>query len=156
MVSALAEAKQVQEILSECHEDNHIILETDSSAAKANAERLGCGRMKQINVKCRHLQDTITNQEVWLRKVGTKHSVADGLTKTVDQQMLRDMLTTLKMELLETTCRHVSIKVIVAKSIQNDLMGDQKKDNLEHWCWHRDALLRESVKFDTGRPGRQS
>ena len=34
----LAEAKQIQEILSEYHvEDTHIILETDSSAAKANA-----------------------------------------------------------------------------------------------------------------------
>ena len=39
MVSALAEAKQVQEILSEYHEDTHINLETDSPAAKTNAER---------------------------------------------------------------------------------------------------------------------
>ena len=30
MVSALAETKQIQEILSEYHEDTHIILETDS------------------------------------------------------------------------------------------------------------------------------
>ena len=51
MVSALARAKQIQEILSEYHEDTHIILETDSSAAKANAERLGCGKMKHISVK---------------------------------------------------------------------------------------------------------
>ena len=41
--------------------------------------------MKHISVKYRHLQDAITNQEVWLRKVGTKHNVADGLTKKVDQ-----------------------------------------------------------------------
>ena len=72
MVSALAEAKQIQEILSEYHEDTHIILETDSSAAKANAERPGCGKRKHISVKYRYLQDAITNQEVWLRKVGTK------------------------------------------------------------------------------------
>ena len=32
-------------------EDTHFILETDSSAAKANAERPGCGRMKHISVK---------------------------------------------------------------------------------------------------------
>ena len=51
MVSALAEAKQIQEILSEYHEDTHIILETDSSAAKANAERPGCGKMKHISVQ---------------------------------------------------------------------------------------------------------
>ena len=69
-VSALAEAKQIQEILNEYHEDTHIILETDSSAAKANAERPGCGKMKHISVKYRNLQDAITNQEVWLRKSG--------------------------------------------------------------------------------------
>ena len=51
MGSALAEAKLVQQILGEYHEDAHIILETDSSAAKANAERPGCGRMKHISVK---------------------------------------------------------------------------------------------------------
>ena len=99
MVSALAEAKQIQEILSEYHEDTHIILETDSSAAKANAERPGCGKMKHISVKYRNLQDAITNQEVWLRKVGTKNNVADGLTKTVNQHVLSNMLTTLKIEL---------------------------------------------------------
>ena len=32
-----------------------------------------------ISVKCRYLQDAVTNQEVWLRKVGTKNNVADGL-----------------------------------------------------------------------------
>ena len=51
MVSALAEAKQIQEILSEYHEDTHIILETDSSAAKANAERPGCARTKHMMCK---------------------------------------------------------------------------------------------------------
>ena len=85
MVSALAEAKQVQEVFGEYHEDTQIILETESSAAKANAERPGCGRMKHISVKYIYLQDAITNQEVWLRKVGTKQNVADGLTKTVTE-----------------------------------------------------------------------
>ena len=79
-VSALAEANQFQEILSEYHEYTHIILETDSSAATANAERPECGKMKHISVKYKYLQDAITNQEVWLR---TKHNVADGLTKRV-------------------------------------------------------------------------
>ena len=39
--------------------------------------------------------------------------------------MLRNMLHSLKIELLETTCKHVSINMIVAKSIQNELMGEQ-------------------------------
>ena len=98
MVSALAEAKQIQEILSEHHEDSHIILETGSSAAKANAERPGCGKMKHISVKYRYLQDAITNQEVSLRKVGTKHYVADVL---MNQHVPRNMLTTLKVLLTD-------------------------------------------------------
>ena len=66
-VSALAEAKQVPEILGEYLEDTHIILGTDSSAAKPNAERPGCGRMKHISVKYRYLQGAFTNQQTWLR-----------------------------------------------------------------------------------------
>ena len=65
--------------------------------------------MKHISVKYKYLQDAITNQEVWLRKVGTKNNVADGLTKTVNQHVLRNMLTTLKIELLETSKEQLSI-----------------------------------------------
>ena len=39
MASALAEAKQVQEILGEYHEDTDIILEADSSAAAAKSRK---------------------------------------------------------------------------------------------------------------------
>ena len=124
-MSALAEAKKIQEILSEYHEDTHIIHETDSSAARANAERPGCGKMKHISAKYRYLQDAITNQEVWLRKVGTKNNVADGLTKTVNQHVPRNMLTTLKIELLETSKEHLSINLIVCK---NKLMGAEDSD----------------------------
>ena len=86
-------------------EDTHIILETNSTTAKASAERPGCGKMNQISVKYSYLQDAITNQEVWLRKVGTKNNVADGLT--------RNMLTTLIIELLETSKEQLSINLIV-------------------------------------------
>ena len=95
MVSALAEEKQIQEILNKYHKDTHIILEADLSADTANAERPGCGKKKHISVKYRYLQDAITNQEVWCREVGSKNHVADGLTKTVNQHVLRNMLTTL-------------------------------------------------------------
>ena len=80
-VSALAEAKQVHEILGEYHADTHITLETDSSAAKANAERPACGRMKHITIKYRYLHADFTNQEVWLRKVGTKNNTKSGSHK---------------------------------------------------------------------------
>ena len=81
---------------------------------------------------------------------------------TVNQQVLRNMLTTLKIELLEPSHEQVSINLIVVNSIQNELMGEQKstpaargvnpsaghmnivEDEKEHWkigvdivmhCW---------------------
>ena len=158
MVSALAEAKQIQEILSEYHEDTHIILETGSSVAKANAERPGCGKMKHISVKYRYLQDAITNQEVWLRKVGTKNNVADGLTKTVNQHVLRNMLTTPKIELLETSKEQLSINLIVCK---NNLMGAEDSDagspgrQSKYWT-QEDPDAFPSGREDAFSPGRQS
>ena len=74
MVSALAEAKQIQEILSEYHEDTHIILETDSSAAKTNAECFGCGKMKHISVKCKeYISSYRKSLQKWLRKIQELH-----------------------------------------------------------------------------------
>ena len=67
----------------------------------------------------------VTNQEVWLQKVGTKNNIADGLSKTVNQHVLRNMLTTLKIELLETSKEQLSINLIVCK---NKLMGAEDSD----------------------------
>ena len=83
MESALAEAKQVQETLGEYHEGTHVILEKASSAAKANAERPGDGRMKHISVEYRRMLSR-TKKYVW-RKVGTKKNVADGLANTASR-----------------------------------------------------------------------
>ena len=69
------------------------------------------------------MQDAITNQEVWLRKVGTKNNVADGLTKTVHQHVLRNMLTTLKMEQLSKQARNINLLVC-----KNKLMGAEDSD----------------------------
>ena len=71
--------------------------------------------MKHISAKYWYLQDAITNQDVWLRKeVGTKNNVADGLTKTVSESTrVKNMLTTLKIELLETSKEQLSINLIV-------------------------------------------
>ena len=93
-------------------------------------------------------------------KVGKKHNVADGLTKSVNQQVPSDMLTTLK-----SMCPS---NMIVVKSIQKELMGEQnstrgaggvnpnaghtnivkdEKEKLENRCGHRDTLPRELRKF---------
>ena len=73
--------------------------------------------MKNISVKTRFLQDAIKHQEVWLRMVGTKTNVADGLTKS---GVLLNMLTALKIELTEPQHENVSINNITARSVQKD------------------------------------
>ena len=104
-------------------------------------------KMKHISVKYRYLQDAIISQEVWLRKVGTKNNVADGLTKTVNQHVLRNMLTTLKIELLETSKEQLSINLI---DCENKLMGAEDSDagspgrQSKNWTQeHRDGLPRK-------------
>ena len=100
--------------------------------------------MKHISVKYRYLQDAITNQDVWLRKVGTKHNVADGLTKAMSRQVLRNMLATLKIELLETANKHVCINLIAVKSIQHELTFEQKSTpaarGVNPSTWHKNIV----------------
>ena len=109
----------------------------------------------------------ITNREFWLRQVGTKNNVADGLTKTMNQHVLRNMLTTLKIELLETSKEQLSMNLIVCK---NMLMGAEDLDaghsGRQSKCWtqehrdglprksqeHRDGLLRKSQEHRDGLP----
>ena len=45
---------------------------------------------------------------------------------------------------------------VVNSSTGHTNIVKDEKDNLDNWCGHRDALLREIVKFDAGSPGRQS
>ena len=63
----------------------------------------------------RCLQDAMTNQQVWLSFVGAKNHVADGLTQTLSQQVLKNMLTTLKTELTEPQHENVSISMVHGK-----------------------------------------
>ena len=143
--------------------------------------------MKHISAKYGYLQDAITNQDVWLRKeVGTKNNVADGLTKTVSESTrVRNMLTTLKIELLETSKEQLSFKLIVfrcrpwcqskywkqehgdgwpRKLAQEDRDGWPRKlaqEDRDGWPRKlaqedRDGYPRTVSKFDAGSPWRQS
>ena len=90
--------------------------------------------------------------------MGTKNNVADGLTKTVNQHVLKNMLTTLKIELLETSKEQLSINLIVCK---NNLMGAEDSDagspGRQSKCWtqehsrkqeHREGLPRNFEQAD--------
>ena len=93
MVSALVEAKQVQEMLGEYHEDTHSH-EMDSSAAEAIAERLVCGRMKHISVKYRYPAGCHHEPR---RMVAKSRYEEECSRRFVSQQVLTNMLTALKI-----------------------------------------------------------
>ena len=86
--SALADAKQVQEILSENHEHTH----THHCRNGLVSSQRQC-RAPWLRENGTH-QREIQNQEAWLRKVGTKNNDPYGLTKTGSQQVPRNMLAT--------------------------------------------------------------
>ena len=90
--------------------------------------------------------------------MGTKNNVAEGLTKTVNQLVLRNMLTTLKTELLETSKEQLSINLIVCK---NKLMGAEESDAgspvRQSKCWTQenpDAFPSGRESSDAGSLGK--
>ena len=105
-------------------EDTHIILENGfvSSRSKRTASWMlkdeTHQRLVQILAGC-----YLTNQEVCLRKVGTRNSVADGLTKSVSQLVLQNRLTALKFELTELRHENVSIDMITDRSVHKESMN---------------------------------
>ena len=109
MESALAEAKQVQEILGEYHEGTHVILEKASSAAEANAERPGDGRMKHISVEYGRMLSRTKKYvcTVW----------------QIQRVVLKTTLATLKIELTNPQRGNMCINMITAKSMQKEQMN---------------------------------
>ena len=114
--------------------------------------------MKHISTKYRYLQDAITNQEVWLRNVGTKDNVSDGLDKHSESTNAEEHVDHAEYRAVGNymqTCVHQYDRG------HKDLMGEQKstpaargvnlitghtnivkdeKEILENRCRHRDAL----------------
>jgi len=73
----------LQHFLEELGMKPSIRLLTDSSAAKAGAERLGLLHQKHMKIRDLFLKDLVAQGAVRVEKVGTKENPADFLTKPV-------------------------------------------------------------------------
>ena len=102
----------------------HTIIETDSTAAKANAERPRCRHMQYISVMSRLFARCSRNQR-GMRKVGTTKNSADRLTKPVTRQVLQNRLDALKIELTDSQQVNTSINMVTI--VQKELMDESER-----------------------------
>ena len=75
--------------------DFPITIASDSSAARAFAERKGLGRQKHVQTRFLWVQDAVQKRRVQLRTVLTTKNVADMLTKCVPASVARRHLGTM-------------------------------------------------------------
>ena len=77
MIAGLSEAMGLQHFLEELGMKLSIRLLTDSSAAKAGAERLGLLHQKHMKIRDLFLKDLVAQGAVTVEKIGTKENPAD-------------------------------------------------------------------------------
>ncbi|CAE8585279.1 unnamed protein product, partial [Polarella glacialis] len=99
ITSGAVEAMYVQNLLKEMRRDLPIC--TDSSAAKASAERHGVQSMKHMQIRLMFLKNLVKEGIVQMQKVKTEENPADMLTKALGQDKLQHCL-----QLLPGLTRH--------------------------------------------------
>ena len=65
-----------------------LVVESDSSSAKAFASRIGLGKQRHVMTRFLWLQQAVAQSRVVVRKIGTKNNPADVLTKPVEKTVL--------------------------------------------------------------------
>ncbi|CAE8582362.1 unnamed protein product [Polarella glacialis] len=101
ITSGAVEAMYVQNLLKEMRRDLPIRVCTDSSAAKASAERHGVQRMKHMQIRLMFLKNLVKEGVIQMQKVKTDENPADMLTKALGQDKLQHCL-----QLLPGLARH--------------------------------------------------
>ena len=75
-----------------------IVLESDSSSARAFASRRGLGKQRHVQVRYLWLQQTVAMHRVVIRKIGTKHNASDILTKSSEASVISRHLQQMGLE----------------------------------------------------------
>ena len=91
------------------------VLESDATAALANAAKLGPGKMRHLITSAMYVKGLIRRREVKTRKVASDKNVADLLTKPYSGEVLArhvDRLGLADLESLNVSYRTVELKKI--------------------------------------------
>ena len=67
-------------------------LHVDASAAKAMAERKGVGRTRHVQARFLWLQDKVSDQDIFVRKLAGEKNVADMVTKVMPAVRLHQLM----------------------------------------------------------------
>ena len=87
-----------------------LVIQTDSSAARAIAKRKGLGKTRHLAVCHLWLQDRVGEKEIEVQKIGTHSNAADLMTKHLDAEKLDRFLSELCHEVREGR-HHLAPKV---------------------------------------------
>ena len=86
-----------------------IILESDSSSAKAFASRRGLGKQRHVQVRFLWLQQAVSQHQVVIRKIGTSHNCSDILTKASDAATIKKHMQQMGLENHELNAQQKTI-----------------------------------------------
>ena len=82
----------VLEVALESNPRIKLELRADSSSARLWAQRRGLGRLRHVNIRLCHLQDSIRNSVLSVFPVNTKLNVADLSTKKLSKSLRESLL----------------------------------------------------------------
>ena len=92
MVTGCAEGLGMQSLAEELGWKAEVRIWTDSSAAKAVANRRGLGKLRHVELKWLWMQDVVKDRRVKLKTVKGEEYVADHLTKPKTRGEIEDLL----------------------------------------------------------------
>ena len=92
MVTGCAEGSVLQSLAEDLGWRVEVRLWTDSSAAKAVANRRGLGKLRHVELKWLCVQDMVKEGKVQLKTVRGTENVADHLTKPKTRQEVKVVL----------------------------------------------------------------
>ncbi len=135
--------------------DFKIILDTDSTVARAMAMRSGPGKVKHIDLKMMFIQELIAKKFVEVKKIGTLANCADLLTKAVDESTLTRLLWDVGVSKFDSsevaalvkhsekrTTPHVRrhLSAFVAVAMVQSVKGYDGVEDLAPWSWQTVVL----------------
>ena len=76
----------------------HLVVSTDSTAAKGFASRRGLGRVRHVSTRYLWLQERVARREIIIEKIGTDENRADLLTKCLSAKRRLKLIEAMGME----------------------------------------------------------
>jgi hypothetical protein len=143
MSKACCNAIFIRYVARELLIETQVVLEGDSTAAMANAAKLGPGRIRHLEVSQMAIKEAVRQRLVKLRKVLGTDNTADLHTKHVDFKTLQHHMLQLGFRLMTTVDREYrhcdqnsvnemsTLKVLIDRSVKSDVVTALSSECIE-------------------------